>query len=164
MTTLTAIMASLALAAPTSASVDAADVDGVAITKAPDGRAAECKPTSSRLLPGDVAAVCQVLTQRYGEAVATEAKAKPARRIWSYSDYPKSAVRKGEQGASFIRWEVGVDGKVVRCAVERSSGSRALDQVSCQKIKELGSYDPARDNAGAPIPTFMTRRVDWSLP
>jgi TonB family protein len=164
MITFPGVLAFLLQAMATAPSPDAAGVDGVMITKASDGRAAECKPSTSRLSSERAAAVCQVLMQRYSEEVATQATADPVRRIWNYSDYPKAALRKRQQGASFIRWEIGVDGAVRSCAVERSSGSKDLDSVSCQRIKELGAYRPALNKAGKPIPTFMTRRVDWSLP
>src|SRR5918998_14963 len=54
--------------------------------------------------------------------------------LFSDEDYPASAVRAGEAGATGFRLEVGPNGRVTNCSVTSSSGSSALDSTTCRLL------------------------------
>ena len=78
-------------------------------------------------------------------------------------DYPRSAVDAGESGTVGLRFTVGVDGRVSECTVTRSSGSRALDEVTCRLIRQRFRYAPSRDARGRPYADVVTGEQVWEL-
>jgi TonB family protein len=84
--------------------------------------------------------------------------------IFSVEDYPASAVRNGETGNVTAEWEVAEDGVVEGCRVARSSGSAALDNVTCRLITARLRYDPARDSKGAVVRSTDRFSIGWTLP
>lgn len=83
---------------------------------------------------------------------------------YSYKDYPKSAIRKDEQGVVTVTFTIGVDGRVGECRVSQGSGSRALDAVPCRLIEKRARFAPARDAQGAPRPTAGSSSMLFWLP
>lgn len=82
----------------------------------------------------------------------------------SNADYPSAALRAREQGRVIMQLSVGVDGRVTRCVVTRSSGSASLDETSCRLMTERARYIPAEDEAGRPIEWHVTQGLLWTLP
>lgn len=79
------------------------------------------------------------------------------------SDYPMSALRAEASGSVGLRFVVGVDGRVTRCDVTRSSGNRALDTTTCALIQQRFRYRPATDRDGRPHPDVVTGEHVWEL-
>jgi TonB family protein len=72
----------------------------------------------------------------------------------SSEDYPQNAKKKHEQGWVHIALLIGLDGKVERCQIMRSTGFLDLDQKTCALIEKRARFKPARDEQG--IATYGT--------
>jgi len=95
----------------------------------------------------------------------TPAKAKAnLASLFSDEDYPASAVRAGESGATGFRLEVGANGRVTNCTITSSSGSSALDSTTCRLLRSRARFTPATDSTGAPTSDVSTGRIVWRLP
>jgi protein TonB len=84
--------------------------------------------------------------------------------LFSDEDYPASAVRAGESGATGFRLDVGTNGRVANCTVTSSSGSSALDSTTCRLLRSRARFSPATDNTGAPTTDTVSGRIVWRLP
>ncbi len=97
-------------------------------------------------------------------------KVQPARAkanlvsLFSDEDYPASAVRAGESGATGFRLDVGTNGRVSACTVTSSSGSSALDSTTCRLLRSRARFTPATDSTGAATTDTVTGRIVWRLP
>ncbi|MGQ0558274.1 MAG: energy transducer TonB [Sphingosinicella sp.] len=78
-------------------------------------------------------------------------------------DYPFTAIRNNEQGVVYFALEVSAEGRVSRCHITRSSGSQALDNQTCHIMMRHARFDPARDEAGNPVPDIVQSRITWRL-
>lgn len=76
----------------------------------------------------------------------------PNDHLWFTSaDYPPSALMRGDQGDVIARMDVDATGKVTACAVVVSSGSKAIDDVTCSSALRKGKFNPAIGQDGQPI-------------
>ena len=96
---------------------------------------------------------------------------KPAERAranlseyFSADDYPETAARRGIEGTTGFRLDIGADGRVTHCVVTISSGDPALDSATCSVLLSRAEYTPARDARGRAIASTDTGRVTWRLP
>ncbi|TPG18572.1 energy transducer TonB [Sphingomonas koreensis] len=94
---------------------------------------------------------------------AAGAKGNPADWITT-DDYPPSALRGNEEGATSIAWTINTSGRVENCHTTSSSGHSDLDEAACRAITRRGRYTPAKDQNGAPISVTQSRRVVWKIP
>lgn len=79
------------------------------------------------------------------------------------SDYPKGAGEAGLGGTVGVRFQIEADGRVSRCAVERSSGSKELDDTTCRLIVERFRFRPSLDPGGRPVPSTMIQNHIWVM-
>lgn len=84
--------------------------------------------------------------------------------LFSDEDYPASAVRSGESGATGFRLEVGANGRVTNCTVTASSGSSALDSTTCRLLRSRARFSPATDSSGGTTSDSVSGRIVWRLP
>lgn len=94
-------------------------------------------------------------------------KPEPLRNLAAYindGDYPDQAIRKGEQGASGIRFMVAADGSLSDCRIVEPSGSELLDEATCRIVMTRAKFRPASDQAGEPVPCLYFTRIRWVLP
>ncbi|HEX9963387.1 MAG TPA: TonB family protein [Allosphingosinicella sp.] len=84
--------------------------------------------------------------------------------LFSDEDYPASAVRAGESGATGFRLEVGANGRVTNCTVTSSSGSSALDSTTCRLLRSRARFTPATDSSGGSTSDSVSGRIVWRLP
>ena len=77
------------------------------------------------------------------------------------SDYPRAAYEAGIGGSLYVRFTVGVDGRVGRCLVLESSGNADLDETTCRLIQQRMRYEPARDERGRPVPSQIEEGHEW---
>lgn len=82
----------------------------------------------------------------------------------SDADYPPDARRNREEGTVGFVLHVSAEGRVTRCDVMQSSGSRALDLRTCQIMIVRARFTPARNAAGEPEADSVSGRVHWILP
>jgi TonB family protein len=78
-------------------------------------------------------------------------------------DYPAEARRRGETGTSRVLVAVTEEGRPSRCTVDQASGSKALDQATCDLMMKRGRFLPPRDEAGKALPTELRFTMKWVL-
>lgn len=69
---------------------------------------------------------------------------------FSYQDYPKGSLQRGETGIVSVVLHVSPKGKVTSCDVTESSGFQNLDAATCSLLKSRARFDPAKDATGSP--------------
>ncbi|HDS1580578.1 TonB family protein [Stenotrophomonas maltophilia] len=77
--------------------------------------------------------------------------------------YPVPALRNHEQGTVLLRVEVDSSGQPVAVSIERSSGSRSLDQAARQQVLKRWRFEPAQ-REGVAVPAIGLVPVQFSLP
>ncbi|MEG2980486.1 MAG: energy transducer TonB [Stenotrophomonas sp.] len=77
--------------------------------------------------------------------------------------YPIQALRNHEQGTVLLRVEVDPSGQPVNVSIERSSGSRSLDQAARQQVLRHWRFVPA-ERDGMAVPAIGMVPVQFSLP
>jgi protein TonB len=98
-------------------------------------------------------------------SLASGPKVSGNRTAWfSNDDYPASAIRAGEEGTVGVRLGLGANGRVTSCKVTASSGSSALDLITCRLYQKRARFAPARDTVGGAIASSYNDRVIWRLP
>jgi periplasmic protein TonB len=75
--------------------------------------------------------------------------------------YPKASDDLGEEGTVHLRFLLGVDGKVTRSEIEKSSGSRRLDEAARTGLS-LCQFKPGTVD-GKPEPTWVKITYTWKL-
>jgi periplasmic protein TonB len=83
--------------------------------------------------------------------------------LFRVADYPIAALKRFEQGSVIVQLTVGVMGRVRACDVTSSSGSRALDNASCQILQSRASFTPARDSRGNLTTDTVRQEIRWVL-
>jgi protein TonB len=79
-------------------------------------------------------------------------------------DYPRELSDAGVSGTVGVRYRVGVDGHVSDCRITHSSGSEALDTLTCGLIEKRFRFRPARDGSGRPVPSIIVENHSWIIP
>ncbi|OYY71263.1 TonB family protein [Sphingomonas sp. 28-63-12] len=77
------------------------------------------------------------------------------------NDYPRGPYEAGIGGTLYVRYIVGIKGRVTDCAVVRTSGNAELDATTCRLITQRFRYRPRRDAAGKPIPAVIAEDHTW---
>jgi protein TonB len=54
-------------------------------------------------------------------------------------------------------------GRITRCAVRRSSGTRKFDALACRLMRKRHTFAPARDRAGKAWPVARSQTVGFEL-
>ncbi|MGL6043379.1 MAG: TonB family protein [Sandaracinobacteroides sp.] len=78
-------------------------------------------------------------------------------------DLPAELRRTGFSGSVTAHFDVSASGRPSGCVVVRSSGTPALDQITCRLIEQRFRFHPARDTAGNPVADVTGWRQDWRL-
>lgn len=73
-------------------------------------------------------------------------------------DYPKQALRAGDEGTALLNLQVDASG-LTGCTTARSSGSLLLDEHSCRLYRERGRFK-LRGTSG---PVTVQAPVTWKL-
>ncbi len=77
--------------------------------------------------------------------------------------YPITAIRLGQQGTVVLRIRVGTDGSPLAVDIEKSSGSRVLDQAARQQVMRHWRFVPATVN-GQVVEADGLVPVEFTLP
>ncbi|MBX3727508.1 MAG: energy transducer TonB, partial [Xanthomonadales bacterium] len=75
--------------------------------------------------------------------------------------YPPQAMRRGEQGTVTLRIYVDAEGNPERVEMQRSSGSRLLDQEAMRAVRGW-KFRPAMQS-GRPAPGWVIVPIDFRL-
>lgn len=87
----------------------------------------------------------------------------PAR--WATNDdYPKDAAEEALEGTVVFLLHLSAAGAVEDCRVLVSSKIAALDEKTCQLMRERPRFTPALDAEGKAVPSLYVNRVRWQLP
>lgn len=78
--------------------------------------------------------------------------------------YPAEAMRAGEQGRVIALLVIATDGHVKSCYIRETSGSAALDGVTCRIALAKVVFTPAMNAVGRPVEGVYTLPVNWVLP
>ena len=100
---------------------------------------------------------------RGGSERASEATANLV-SLFSTDDYPREAIRNGEEGTVAVTLTVGPEGKVADCVIDQSSGSPSLDVQTCRILWTRAQFTPARDSQGKAVQDTFHQRIRWELP
>lgn len=93
------------------------------------------------------------------------AKLRADRGTWVNSaDYPSFYLRQEVEGVTRVRIQIGADGRVSACSVDRSSGIQMLDELTCLKAVRRARYYPALDANGQPTTDVKLQTVKWRIP
>jgi protein TonB len=76
-------------------------------------------------------------------------------------DYPRHLGNAGIGGRVGVLFTVGVDGRVTRCTVTRTSGIPELDALTCRLIQQRFRYRPSTDRYGRPVPDEVEGEHEW---
>jgi TonB family protein len=79
-------------------------------------------------------------------------------------NYPKASLEAGEQGPVHFQVTLDKRGKLLSCAVTRSSGYPRLDQATCDLIVAYARFGARTDETGRRIPSTHEGRLVWRLP
>jgi TonB family protein len=79
-------------------------------------------------------------------------------------NYPARALKAREQGKVGFRLVVEPDGSLGSCEVTASSGSKALDNETCELILRNARLNPVRNADGRAIRAVQTGYINWILP
>jgi protein TonB len=79
-------------------------------------------------------------------------------------NYPLRALKAREQGKVGFRLVVEPDGSLGSCEVTASSGSKALDNETCELILRHARLNPVRNADGRAIRAVQTGYIHWKLP
>jgi protein TonB len=83
---------------------------------------------------------------------------------FSVDDYPLRERRLGAEAQVGFALVVGPDGRVSRCTITASSGSRRLDRATCQILEQRARYSPAHDVMGVAISGQDSGVISWPVP
>jgi protein TonB len=76
-------------------------------------------------------------------------------------DYPNASKRLEEEGTVQLKFLVGVDGKVLESAVEKSSGFRRLDEAARAGLSKC-QFKPGTVD-GKPQQSWASMKYTWRL-
>lgn len=76
-------------------------------------------------------------------------------------DVPRHLREAGIGGTVGFLFTVGVNGRVTRCTVTRSSGVPELDALTCRLVQKRFVYRPATDRYGRPVSDEVEGEQEW---
>jgi TonB family protein len=76
-------------------------------------------------------------------------------------DYPVASKRLTEEGTVHLRFLVGVDGKIVESAIEKSSGFRRLDEAAIQGLSKCAFKPRTKD--GVAVESWASMKYTWRI-
>jgi hypothetical protein len=76
-------------------------------------------------------------------------------------DYPTKMIENGEAGVVSAHLYVAADGKVTGCKATETSGSQALDALTCTIAARRARFTPAHDIAGRAVAGDYYVAVTW---
>lgn len=79
-------------------------------------------------------------------------------------NYPPHAFRANRQGTAFYRVTINTDGEPTSCIITQSSGTREIDQATCDFVLKRAHFKPALDAQGRPVEAIYSNKMIWSIP
>jgi TonB family protein len=85
-------------------------------------------------------------------------------QYFTSDDFPEPARLRGMEGTVGFQLAISAEGRVVGCAVTRSSGDSSLDEATCAILIERARYAPGRDAQQRAVADTDFGRVTWRFP
>lgn len=79
----------------------------------------------------------------------------------AYRDLPEGLLPEGREAAVRVVYAVRRDGRVEDCEIDRSSGIRTIDTLTCRLIEQRFRFRPALDRGGRPVRSFVQETHTW---
>ena len=79
--------------------------------------------------------------------------------VVTLKDYPKQALRAGDEGTSLLNLQIDTKGRLTGCTTARSSGSPILDEQACRLYRQRGRFELR----GSSKPVTVQAPVKWVL-
>ena len=80
------------------------------------------------------------------------------------SDYPPSALRKGEQALLTFRLSIDDKGRPTDCDILRSYADAKFNDVLCKLLIQRARFKPAHDSSGNPIASYYVNQARFVIP
>jgi TonB family protein len=114
----------------------------------------------------DLIVAASIASFASSDQAAAEAVTPPRLRSGTFTDwdYPAAAVHASEEGWAEFRLNVAANGDVVDCRITVSSGSAALDAISCMIPLQRYRFAPGRNARRERVPSTFSQRSLWVLP
>mgnify|MGYP003392285159 FL=1 len=77
--------------------------------------------------------------------------------------YPPDARIASQEGRTEFSLDIDAAGRITGCNIIGSSGSDLLDSTTCSQLILNGSFKPARDRNGKPMPGKWNSAMRWQL-
>jgi TonB family protein len=82
---------------------------------------------------------------------------------FNVSDYPMSMLQDGYEGLVTVRLLIDAEGKLTSCKMQASTQPKEFNDVVCAVIQKRGTFEPALDEHGRPVPSYWTQTVNFRL-
>lgn len=124
--------------------------------------------TGSMHQPMEAMRTCldELITHWGFDAAVQRTLSRPVKPIdqmgWSrrvLNSYPVDMLRAGRSGAAHIRLIVGADGKPTSCTAYKGSADPAFGEHACKTAMRYARFQPALDDGGAPVTSYLTTTV-----
>ena len=97
--------------------------------------------------------------------VKTEPRSEaPSASYFRDDDYPRGSLQLHQSGSTSVRLLIDEGGKIADCAVTSTSGSAALDTMTCFVLRTRAKFRPALDKDDKPLKSFVDGRIHWVIP
>lgn len=83
--------------------------------------------------------------------------------VLTSSDYPRSALAKGQSGRITFRLDVDASGKATGCHVLYRVADDEFAKVTCMLILKRVKLTPALDEFGKPTKSYYIRTINWLM-
>lgn len=80
----------------------------------------------------------------------------------SIDDYPKDAMRRGEEGTVVAQLAISREGRVTGCSIVKSA-TPSLDKATCDVLTRRARFKPATDEQGNAIADTYKATITWKL-
>ena len=114
----------------------------------------------------DLIVAASIASLALPDQAAAEEVTPPRLRSGAFTDwdYPAAAVHASEEGWTEFLLNVAPNGDVVDCRITVSSGSAALDAISCMISLQRYRFVPGRNARRQRVPSTFSQRSLWVLP
>ncbi|WP_300973568.1 energy transducer TonB [Sphingomonas sp. LHG3406-1] len=88
---------------------------------------------------------------------------RPLASLFSWSDYPVSALPRGEESIVKARLNIGADGLVTRCTSLTAFRGAGFAEVTCKNLQQA-RFQPAQLADGTRVPSYTVANVRFQMP
>lgn len=79
-------------------------------------------------------------------------------------DYPLALIEAGAQGHIVVTIRISPSGEPTACEIRQSTGFPALDSHTCGLVMQRARFEPARNEQGDPVPSYVFAPIIWRIP